>query len=310
MVNEDKTITTKDLDWREKSVFLWWRIRHRFSFVIRPRASWAQLLLALGIRDTGAITYRHADADLIPTSIDAPVQRIKLFDLGILSLLLGFKSVTIDLRNRNFTAIGQFGTITTTPQSDIGKVLRFEGDIFAIHREISKGHPAMLPSCAGCANGKLGFGPKYTFSGYFYPMNLLPQAIAENWDKETFNRIQTQTLISNLRTAKLGVGQVAAEAALFGEVYASASKRVQTTQSAPEQFASNKVCENSWLSKKMTNEICTKTDDDAPPTQHGLQRTSTGLTSRHFNRLIDPETENNSVCVPDGFCPPPFANSL
>lgn len=153
------------------------------------------MLLALGIRDTSSITYRHADADLIPSTFDVPVQRVKLFDLGILSLLLGFKSVRINVRESTFEAVGQFGTITTILSPNVGKFLRFEGDIFAISAQISKGHPTVLLNYASVANGKLALGPDYVMNGYFFPLQLLPIAVTENWDEDRFDDELKQELI-------------------------------------------------------------------------------------------------------------------
>ena len=124
---------SEQLSWGEYLIFQRWKARNPSQALIRPRASWAQLLLAIGILDTAYLTHKHADADLIPSNFDAPMQRIRLHDLGFLALLLGFTTIDISTHERNFEAKGPYGTITTLTLPEVGKVLRFEGDMLAIH---------------------------------------------------------------------------------------------------------------------------------------------------------------------------------
>jgi hypothetical protein len=269
VTGDKKTVTRKDLSWKEAAKFYHWRysqkfsnwnLKHPFSFftgstqpVERPRASWAQLLLAFGLRDTSKITYKHMDADLIPSSIDVPVQRIMLYDLGFLCLLLGFGSINIDQRKRDFTAVGPFGTISTYEKSDLGKVLRFEGDIFSIHEMIFQGRLQLLHHWMPAANGELAVGPKYVFSGYFYPLDLLSRAMAEKWGEATFNENLDKNLNaffqSLIGTTKLTRGQVAAEAALFDEISKSTSKRIQLIRSVSRRLSAKRVSRHITLER-------------------------------------------------------------
>lgn len=225
----DDTVTTKKLSWAECWILWWWKLRNRSRPIIRPRASWAQLIIALGISDTSSLEYKHADADLIPGSVDVPIQRVRLFELGYLAFTLGFKHVKIKLSERTFEAVGEFGTISTIFQSDLGKVLRFEGDMLAIHSQISKGHPLNLINNYVMVNGKLQLGPGFAANGFFYPLHLLPVAIRNGWTQEIFDRKLREFIVSSLSndsTPRLPKGEVAAEAVLFGEIFEQKSETI------------------------------------------------------------------------------------
>ncbi|KAK3390605.1 hypothetical protein B0H63DRAFT_519814 [Podospora didyma] len=84
-------------------------------------ASWAQLILCLGIRDKSEWLLRMSDADTVSTSLDTPTQRIDVFELGCTAFVLGFRSVEIDAVNQIFKATSPVGTITTQDILSFGR---------------------------------------------------------------------------------------------------------------------------------------------------------------------------------------------
>lgn len=80
------------------------------------------MLIALGV----------FDADIIPASFNVPIQMNQLYDLVVTALCLGFKQVSLDLENHEFSATGELGTITKLHHNDIGKAIRYEGDTGAL----------------------------------------------------------------------------------------------------------------------------------------------------------------------------------
>lgn len=133
-------VLRKELGRGERMRLWWWILRHKGLPMSAPRASWAQMLLALGIKETKtlAIDTREIDADTIPASIDVAVQGVRLFDLGILAFSMAYTSVSIDIIAREFRAVGPFAVISTEEVETFCKVLRFEGDIYSIRRTIGR----------------------------------------------------------------------------------------------------------------------------------------------------------------------------
>lgn len=69
---------------------------------------------------------RVVGADYIPSTLDVPVQKFKLVDLGIFAFCLGFNKVEISAKDRTIAAAGPIGTITTEPLPGYGAVVRFQ----------------------------------------------------------------------------------------------------------------------------------------------------------------------------------------
>jgi hypothetical protein len=93
--SQSRAMTTNDLTWKQYFNWLWWLYKNPQQPMRRPRATWAQVLRALGFQSVENLTLRTVDAGIIPACIDVPIQRIKLFDLGILCFTMGFTSVKI-----------------------------------------------------------------------------------------------------------------------------------------------------------------------------------------------------------------------
>ncbi|KAJ0423137.1 hypothetical protein BJY00DRAFT_310263 [Aspergillus carlsbadensis] len=167
-------LTTADLPWLGRLRYMKWRATHPTVPQSRPRATWAQLIRAAAITDTSSIVLRHLDADSIPSSIDVPIQRARLFDIGCLALILGFDSIKIDSANRDFTAVSRYGTITTEEIPTFGKVIRFEGDIYGIYGDRGRNMVGWTGGAMCLAVGKIDVG---CFNGDCITMFLIRQAL-------------------------------------------------------------------------------------------------------------------------------------
>lgn len=185
-------VTTADLSWAEYAQFVWYRLWHPLRRVQRPRASWAQIIVALGVKDTARMTFHRADAESIPATQDTPVQRIKVRDLGMLAFVMGFHTVELDIVRREFRAYSPIGTITTQDLG-VGRGLKFEGDIVAIHDLISRCATEWVYRAADLIPGILSFG-KFCALNAFQPLPTLARAIAENISTNAFHEQQIQAV--------------------------------------------------------------------------------------------------------------------
>jgi hypothetical protein len=186
-------VSIKHLDWTECAHFIWYRLWHPLRALQRPRASWAQMLLGLGIKDTHRMALRLVDADTVPSNLDTPTQRVKFFGLGIIAFVLGFRSVEIDVPNRTFRALSPLGTITTEEVPALGKVLRFEGDLLAFHLLVCRCHPDWIYRAHFMANGKLSFGI-YVANGLSVTLRTIRSAVINNWPRKRYDMEETDFL--------------------------------------------------------------------------------------------------------------------
>jgi hypothetical protein len=177
------------------------------------------------------MVYKHADADIIPGTVDVPIQRIRLCDIGYLALLLGFKKVVVNCADRHFEAVGDYGTISTLNIPGLGKVLHFEGDILYIYQQISLGSIETVFESAALVDGRLSFGPGYIADRRFCPLHLILEAADNRWDEQTFARKSREYQDRTVEDDGLAKGEMAAEGALFDVLHRDIrSKSMEKTE--------------------------------------------------------------------------------
>jgi hypothetical protein len=169
----------------------------------------------LGLRNTEDLILRTVDAATIPSVFDVPIQRIRLYDIGMLSLILGFSSVEINISSRNFNATGPFGTITTEDFPNFGKVLRFEGDIFNLYRTISRCDRVWLYVLAPQIVGRLSLGNFVSF-GNVLPLQMIKEAVSEYWSSDHYE-FQVTSLLKGEKDGYL-LSHLPREASFFQEL--------------------------------------------------------------------------------------------
>jgi hypothetical protein len=109
---------------------------------------------------------------------------------------MGFTSVKIDVDARSFTAISPYASITTEEIQNFGKVLRFEGDMLAIYRDIMRRGAKTLRSRAPQISGRLSFGSLRP-SKALLPVQIVIEAIisqqpTEEYDSKVENMINDE----------------------------------------------------------------------------------------------------------------------
>lgn len=128
--------------------WFYYRMFHRHREETTPRATWAQLLSLLNVDPSRIHTNRIVGADCIPSTLDVPVQKVKLADLGVFAFCLGFKKVEISVEDRTISATGPLGTITTESLPGYGTVVRFQ----ILSPQLRRFVPAHYPPSYDLAN--------------------------------------------------------------------------------------------------------------------------------------------------------------
>ena len=210
---EEYKISFGHLNRREKLSFLGYRwgrlwfgkerpfVRYHSGHVYRPlqrpKASWAQMLLALGIRDTKELQLRMVDADGVSDALDAPIQRIQLQSLGLLAHVLGFASVSINVTERHFLALSPRGTISIIDIPTLGKAVRFQGDILDFYGLISRSSSLWTSPASQYVLGRIHFG-QYKGNGLYLSLEILAQAIRERWTTDKYNEESRKYTLQNI----------------------------------------------------------------------------------------------------------------
>ncbi|ORX93312.1 hypothetical protein BCR34DRAFT_240011 [Clohesyomyces aquaticus] len=139
-----RPLTSGILTWQELVRYMWWKCTHTVLPYERPRATWAQIIRAFGIFDGESLVLRKLNTNTIPSTIDAPIQRVKLWDLGCLSLLMGCTDVSVNIQSRQFHAEGMYCTLSTEDLPMFGQAVKFEGDIHSINGQLAQCDGASL----------------------------------------------------------------------------------------------------------------------------------------------------------------------
>lgn len=180
--------TVNDLTGEQCALWYAWLKKTRPLSSQRPRATWAQLLRAFGLLDiSGLIKTELLDADCAPSSLDVPLQRVRLGHLGYLALVLGMKDVQINTTQRDFLASGPFGRITTENVPSYGKTLRFEGNILKLCAKVNRCSVYWLSSCATLITGKFTIGWIKSCGSHF-SVSVFLTGLLERWDPAEFER--------------------------------------------------------------------------------------------------------------------------
>ncbi|KAF2452709.1 hypothetical protein BDY21DRAFT_155318 [Lineolata rhizophorae] len=215
-----KPIAWSDLTWAERKVFLRWKFweRNTHSRITRPRATWAQLLVCMGLLNTKTLCYRWEDAERIPSAVSAAVQRVKLFDLGTFALFSAFTTVRIDVRNREFYAESRFATIRTEEMPQYGKIIRFDGDIWQIIAQVENANPTERISALYFAAGHLSFGAYEC--DVVCPLHLVLKAAKTGFDSDAFETELREARIATYgRSEDMSLCILGHEARLFTEMH-------------------------------------------------------------------------------------------
>lgn len=218
--NSKNPVTLKDLTFKQQIKIIWWKLRHRSLDrpIERPLASWAQMLYAFGIAETRELKDAMAEADSTPKDVPVAIQRVQLHDLGYIALLLGFNSVRIRPHDHEIDAIGPHARIYTQALSDVGKVARFEGNIFAVHSQIAIGYPIFLQNNSEMVLGKFVFGGELVSLPAYCRIDVVVEALRERLSQHGFStRLQ-----HSLEEGEVDKnGWIGMEASIFKKIWPS-----------------------------------------------------------------------------------------
>jgi hypothetical protein len=159
-----------------------------------------------------------AEADSIPGEVDVAIQRVQLDDLGYIAFLLGFDSVRINIRDREIDATSRHANIYTSTLPGVGKVARFEGDIFAVHKQIAIGYPKAIQNNSAMVLGSLVFDGRFVSSSFHCPIDLVVEALQGRIREKDFGRRLQNSLRDSGRPK---TGWICSEADMYEETRVS-----------------------------------------------------------------------------------------
>lgn len=193
--------------------YLWQnRSRHR---PLWARASWANMVECIGAEaELGKdLVLRKERADVIPTSVDAPIQTTTLADIGLCCFALGLREVDIDVSKGTIRARNEYATMSTSESVTPGlpPLISLSGDLESLRASVAKPLVSELTTAVAIANGKLDF-ILFTVNSFSCVPSVILYGLQNRWTNDDWS------LYSSLEHFKkgehLGVGNLFYEAEL------------------------------------------------------------------------------------------------
>jgi len=152
--------------------YLWKHPRHK---PMVARASWANMLVCLGVAPQKPRDLKRQRADIIPAGMDNPLQSTSLGDIMVWCFLLGMKNVDYNDSNATITARGKYAALRTLNQNipGITNVISLEGDLDGLRRSVIQASTPELYRLMYMARGWVDFVTRTISIRNFRPLEIV-----------------------------------------------------------------------------------------------------------------------------------------
>ncbi|KAF3219586.1 hypothetical protein TWF106_007006 [Orbilia oligospora] len=179
-----RALTFWDLTVTQKISWLWFSLRKRRSGVMPfARAGWCNLLTMLEVVPEETMISHYENADVIPSSIDVPIQRMKLVDLCLLCYLANIKDVEINLVDSTINGQNEYIKLNTQEIPGLGKFVTVDGDFEGLKNEIAIASPMQLLDVVIMAKGAV-LGNEFSPSLDYFDEGAILFGLARKWRQE------------------------------------------------------------------------------------------------------------------------------
>ncbi|KAK6511188.1 hypothetical protein TWF481_000110 [Arthrobotrys musiformis] len=183
-----KLLTVWDLTVAQKVSWLWFCLTKRRSGpVFFARAGWCNIITALGVLPDHRLVDRYENADIIPSSVDVPIQIMGLFDLCLLCYITNIKDVKIDAALGTINGQNNFIRFNTQDIPGLGKAVTIDGDFEGLKQNLDVLDSTQLVDICLLAKGFFlgcGFNPSLDY----FDESALVFGLAHRWDDEDWQR--------------------------------------------------------------------------------------------------------------------------
>ncbi|EPS36646.1 hypothetical protein H072_9794 [Dactylellina haptotyla CBS 200.50] len=177
----NQLLHVRDLSFSQKISWIWFCLTNdRGHRTIFAKAGWSNIFTVLEIPPNEGLITEYEDADIIPSTVDVPVQRIKLSDLSLLCYMVGLKNVVIDTVKGSIEAQNSFIKITTQLIPGLGQAVTIDGDFSSLLFELRDTQTSCIADLCIIARGELLGGRARADIGYL-PESILLYSNLQNW---------------------------------------------------------------------------------------------------------------------------------
>ncbi|KAF3298112.1 hypothetical protein TWF132_004253 [Orbilia oligospora] len=179
-----QALTFWDLTITQKISWIWFSIRKRRSGEMPfARAGWCNLLTMLDVVPHEIMISHYENADIIPSSIDVPIQRMKLEDLCLLCYLANIKDVEINLVDSTINGQNKYIKLNTQEIPGLGKFVTVDGDFEGLKKIIAIANTTQLLEVMLMAKGAI-LGNEFFPSLDYFDEGAILFGLARKWDQK------------------------------------------------------------------------------------------------------------------------------
>ncbi|KAK6506466.1 hypothetical protein TWF506_011373 [Arthrobotrys conoides] len=182
----ERALTFWDLTITQKIYWLWFSLRKRRSGDLPfARAGWCNLLTAFVVLPDKGMISHYENADIIPSSIDVPIQRMKLFDLCLLCYIANIKDVKINLLESTINGQNRYIKLNTQETPGLGKFVTVDGDFEKLKKKLAIAHSLQLFDVCIMAQGAI-MGPGFCPSLGYFDEGVFLFGLARRWEQQNW----------------------------------------------------------------------------------------------------------------------------
>ncbi|KAK6331648.1 hypothetical protein TWF718_002197 [Orbilia javanica] len=168
----------------QKLSWLWFCITKRSSGSMPfARAGWCNLLTALAVMPHENLVSHYENADVIPSSVDVPVQKVEFFYLCIICYLVNIKDVRVNLIEGTINAQNKYIKLNTQEIPGLGKFVTVDGDFEGLKETLAIADPGQLVDVCNVAKGGL-LGYKFDPTIEYFDESTFLFGLAREWGQQ------------------------------------------------------------------------------------------------------------------------------
>ncbi|KAF3928841.1 hypothetical protein ABW20_dc0105585 [Dactylellina cionopaga] len=204
---QNQPVTFWDLTQSQKMSWIWFYIRSYINkapgslwvTTTSVRAGWSNLLAALQVSPDKRLIDGFEDADIIPSTADAPMQRIQLGELCLLCHMVNIKDIYLDAAKGTIEGQSPFIKVGTQVMPGVGQAVAFSGDFAQLREQLVLARYDQLFEVYKVARGRI-LGHKFHPDGRYFDEGAFLYGLSRNWYEHNWfayqNLINANVLIN------------------------------------------------------------------------------------------------------------------
>ncbi|KAF3933967.1 hypothetical protein ABW19_dt0208185 [Dactylella cylindrospora] len=173
---------------KQKISWLWYCVTERKVLESNvTKAGWSNLLMVLEVYPHKHLVDGYENADIIPSGVDVPIQRVQIFDLCMICYMANLRDIHINVPGRSIEAQNDLIKVSTQNIPGFGQAVTIDGDFEQLQNKIAIANTGQLITL--CYQAKGSFKCQYFYTNiYYFDLHAMLYAMVRRWDGKFWSR--------------------------------------------------------------------------------------------------------------------------